>query len=226
MVNHNRNHHSTSADGEKFENLGPDLVVPVRCSDWTNKGTPAPRFIEEIDGKVNKSGKPPKTNGGKVAPSKAPTISRRGNPPTLSGLQYFVMVIAPCAACSTRLRVDLCDCTAPQYAGVVNYSSYARCLPFATQVCHIPIEYQLYVEQKDGKTFAGYVCRTWEKVKIVEKGIFWNTDTIFQEYSEEHRRPSAARWSKQEDGVTMRCKSRGGSRANTRSLAERGPKTP
>jgi hypothetical protein len=54
---------------------------------------------------------------------------------------------------------------------------------------HTPITFDIYLEQGEGKTFPGFVCRVWEKVKTVKESVLWTTDTTFKEL---HKQISAS----------------------------------
>lgn len=162
---------STSADGEDFVNLGPEDVVPLRRSQRSTRGIPATRCVDEMAHKQLAGGSSP-------GPKKS----------TLQNLIHFFLAVTMLIALTggvTGLDVKACDCTSPQYAGVLDFGRMLQCPAQFGKLQYVPVVYDLFVEQGDGKTFSGQACRVWEMVKMVNEGILWNTDTTLHDKHEE-----------------------------------------
>ena len=86
------------------------------------------------------------------------------------------------AAITNAVHVTVCDCRKPQYGGIMSFAKLVNCpstpLPFRPKA----VQYELLLDDSEGRTFHGFACRTWHKVKTVKKGILSNTDTAFHEH--------------------------------------------
>jgi hypothetical protein len=64
----------------------------------------------------------------------------------------------------------------------MNLESFKNRPESPTKLQYQQVTFVLAMEESGGKIFHGYVCRFWEKVKVVKEGVLWSTDTTFQEH--------------------------------------------
>lgn len=166
-----------------FENLGPEPVVHVKRSARENKGVAPARYIEELEGKKPAN----RSREAKIHTKCATKISRppsKPGPPGWKSLLMFSIIIAVFND-AQALTVDVCDCTSPQYAGVMGFEKLSNCVRAGSRMRHQAVQFELLVEQKESNTFSAQACRSWERIKTVKTGFLGNTDTTFQQHVEE-----------------------------------------
>lgn len=146
-------------------NLGLEEVVTLRRSQQSNRGISATRWIDKMAHKQRAA-------GSSTVPQKT----------TMQNLFHFVLAFTILVAVTggvSSLKVKTCDCTSPQYAGVLDFDRLRKCPARPGKLQYLPVIYELLVEKGDEKSFSGQACRVRKKMKVIKEGIFWYTDTTF-----------------------------------------------
>lgn len=154
--------------GANDPNLRPKEKEVFRQSTRANNGKSAASFIIKVGGKANRSSA---LRGGRNWWS-APDIAR---------LFLGAMILCMMVGKGFGLKLDIQDCTRPQYAGTISCSKPAQYSNAFTQIRLTPVTFTLFIERRDSRTFSGQRCRVWERVKRIKQGVIWNTSTTSHE---------------------------------------------
>ena len=163
------------------ENNPTDAVSAETVEDWTAEAS-----TELIDPTVRRSnrankGIPPMRFGYEDSFRR---LECRIVPRTLffkNSLLLMEAMISVLGVSVNGLEVTVRDCRAPQYAGVMSFNRWTNCNEILPPLRHKSVYYEVMIDDSNDRTFDGYVCRVWQKVKMVKEGILFNTDTTYQE---------------------------------------------
>lgn len=74
-----------------------------------------------------------------------------------------------------------CNCTKPQYLGVVNLGKYSRFPLEPLKSNFTMVEYTLFDNHTMDRIFRGYACKLWKRRVRVTTFITFSTDTVYYE---------------------------------------------
>ena len=95
----------------------------------------------------------------------------------------MLMVVISWLPLVLGVPVETCECSKPQVTGVLDLTDLLVCdsMDQAEAIKFRPVKYDLFMEKSAGKSFSGYACRMWKRIKRIDEGFFWGTDTTFDE---------------------------------------------